>query len=445
MAEFDIKAASPDTSLPSTGFLFGADSQASANPSIYSVATTITALLGNAASADLLSFNSDAIFGRRAAANLRLGGVDAAAPQAQTLSVQSVSATNPGNVAGQPFRIDGSQSSGNAAGGAIEFRVSPAGSAGSAVNALSTALTIAGTLNAQFAGNVGIKTAPVSARELLVSGYGTATSGWLAGTSSNQFAAVLPSGVVSVSSAFQIYTGDAVGGTLWVNLAADAANTLALRNGTAAQTFRVYATETSTLANFQRLVLSSGVTANMAIVAADNGGTGVAMGLQFGAALTTGGGVTNIMNINTSGHLVWNTDNTYDIGAASATRPRNIYAATSILATGATAVIGYGTGSGGVVTQTTGRTTGVTLNKANGQITLVSAAGTATWQSFTVTNSTVAATDTIVVNQDAGTDLYQIFVTNVAAGSFRITFATTGGTTTEQPVFNFAVIKAVAA
>jgi hypothetical protein len=36
-------------------------------------------------------------------------------------------------------------------------------------------------------------------------------------------------------------------------------------------------------------------------------------------------------------------------------------------------------------------------------------------------------------------------VTAVASGSFRISFATTGGTTTEQPVFNFAVIKAVAA
>ena len=107
--------------------------------------------------------------------------------------------------------------------------------------------------------------------------------------------------------------------------------------------------------------------------------------------------------------------------------------------------LGYGTGSGGAVTQATSRTTGVTLNKTNGAITLVSAAGTATWQTFTVTNSTVATTDTIIVNQKSGADLYQIFVTNVAAGSFKITFATTGGTTTEQPVFNFAVIKAVTA
>ena len=107
--------------------------------------------------------------------------------------------------------------------------------------------------------------------------------------------------------------------------------------------------------------------------------------------------------------------------------------------------LGYGTGSGGAVTQATSRTTGVTLNKTNGAITLVSAAGLATFQSFTVTNSTVAATDVVHVTQKSGTDLYQIFVTATAAGSFRITFATTGGITVEQPVFNFAVIKGVTA
>lgn len=93
------------------------------------------------------------------------------------------------------------------------------------------------------------------------------------------------------------------------------------------------------------------------------------------------------------------------------------------------------------VTQATSRTTGVTVNARNGAITLFSAAGTTSVQSFTVTNSEVAANDVIVVNQRSGTDLYDIKVTNVAAGSFRISFATTGGTTTEQPVFNFGVIK----
>lgn len=50
-----------------------------------------------------------------------------------------------------------------------------------------------------------------------------------------------------------------------------------------------------------------------------------------------------------------------------------------------------------------------------------------------------------MVCQKSGTDLYETMVTAVAAGSFNITFATTGGTTTESPVFNFVVIKGVAA
>jgi hypothetical protein len=87
----------------------------------------------------------------------------------------------------------------------------------------------------------------------------------------------------------------------------------------------------------------------------------------------------------------------------------------------------------------------VTLNKITGAITLFSAAGTTTATTFTVTNSTVAATDVIILNQKSGTDLYNLMVTAVAAGSFNLTFRTTGGTTTETPVFNFAVIKAVAA
>jgi len=107
------------------------------------------------------------------------------------------------------------------------------------------------------------------------------------------------------------------------------------------------------------------------------------------------------------------------------------------------AAVGYGTGAGGTVTQGSSRTTGVTVNAYSGAITLVSAAGSTSWQSFTVTNNRVAATDTVIVNQKSGTDLYRINVTAVSTGSFRITFATTAGTTTEQPVFNFAVIKAV--
>jgi hypothetical protein len=113
--------------------------------------------------------------------------------------------------------------------------------------------------------------------------------------------------------------------------------------------------------------------------------------------------------------------------------------------TGTTGGVGYGTGAGGTVTQSSSRTTGVTLNTPSGQITLVSGVGSVTPASFTVTNSAVAATDTVNVCQSAGTDLYEIFVTHIAAGSFKITFFTTGGTSTEQPVFNFTVTKGAAA
>jgi hypothetical protein len=116
-----------------------------------------------------------------------------------------------------------------------------------------------------------------------------------------------------------------------------------------------------------------------------------------------------------------------------------------ITSKGATAGIGYATGAGGAVSQATSRTTGVTLNAVTGAITLVSAAGSATPASFTVTNSAVAATDVIVLSQKSGTDHYILLVTAVAAGSFQITAYTTGGTTTEAPVINFAVIKGVAA
>lgn len=117
----------------------------------------------------------------------------------------------------------------------------------------------------------------------------------------------------------------------------------------------------------------------------------------------------------------------------------------AIVSSSPTTGLGYSTGAGGTVTQITSRTTGVTLNKITGAITLVSAAGSVAWQSFTVTNSAVAATDTIICNQVSGTDLNMIHVTAIAAGSFRISFATTAGVTVEQPVFRFTVIKSVSA
>ncbi len=131
-------------------------------------------------------------------------------------------------------------------------------------------------------------------------------------------------------------------------------------------------------------------------------------------------------------------------GTAAATFPGAVVATSLTSATSTGSGIGYATGAGGAVTQASSRTTTVVLSKLAGAITLFSAAGSATPATFTVTNTTVAATDTIVVSQKSGTDAYSATVSAVAAGSFKLTIADTTGTTTEAPVFNFAVLKSVA-
>jgi hypothetical protein len=128
-------------------------------------------------------------------------------------------------------------------------------------------------------------------------------------------------------------------------------------------------------------------------------------------------------------------------GGAEAMR---IDSAGNVLVTSA-AGLGYGTGAGGTVTQATSRTTGVTLSKPTGAITMFSAAGSIVAATFTVTNTLVAATDTIILNQKSGTNLYVLLVTAVAAGSFNITFYTTGGIATDAPEINFSLIKGVTA
>jgi hypothetical protein len=107
--------------------------------------------------------------------------------------------------------------------------------------------------------------------------------------------------------------------------------------------------------------------------------------------------------------------------------------------------LGYGVGGGGAITQITSRATAVTLNAYSGQITLFSAAGSATAASFTVNDSLVKATDTIEIMPSSGTNVYLVQATSISAGvSFTVTFFTTGGTATDAPVFNFVIVHASA-
>lgn len=99
--------------------------------------------------------SNDVIVSRKAAAALQLGSADAAAPVAQTLGVQSVVAGTT-DTAGADWTFTGSQGTGTGAGGKIKFRVAPAGSTGSAQNALADALTINADKSVVFASNITI-------------------------------------------------------------------------------------------------------------------------------------------------------------------------------------------------------------------------------------------------------------------------------------------------
>lgn len=109
--------------------------------------------------------------------------------------------------------------------------------------------------------------------------------------------------------------------------------------------------------------------------------------------------------------------------------------------------LGYGTNSGGTVTQLTSKSTGVTLNKTNGQITMNAAAlGAGAFVNFQVTNSTVTATDTVIANVGAGGfgGNYYVNVTFCTSGSFGLRVTNqSGGSLSEAVVINFAIIKAV--
>ena len=198
---------------------------------------------------------ADTILTRRAAANLRLGAADAAAPVAQTLSVQSVVAGTT-NIAGTNLTITGSQGTGTGAGGSIIFQVAPAGSSGSAQNALATALTISNNKNATFTGSVTVSGAPVIA--------GT----YLQALENNTF----------------LYAGASAD----LALARDAANTLALRNGTNAQTFNIYNTYTSGT-SYERYSVDWITTANLVIVGPNKGSAGGTQRVQRLSYLEDGG------------------------------------------------------------------------------------------------------------------------------------------------------------
>jgi hypothetical protein len=189
--------------------------------------------IGWSSTVDAWNNAPDVLLTRRAAANLRFGAADAAAPVAQTLSVQSVVAGTT-NTAGTNLTITGSQGTGTGAGGSIIFQVAPAGSSGSAQNTLVDALTISSTRVVTVAANASnLAQIAMADRGTVLSIYATSFG-------------VQPL-LVNASGGIAIYNNTGtyqLGASQDVILARDAANTLAQRNGANAQAFRVYNTYT---------------------------------------------------------------------------------------------------------------------------------------------------------------------------------------------------------
>lgn len=105
---------------------------------------------------------------------------------------------------------------------------------------------------------------------------------------------------------------------------------------------------------------------------------------------------------------------------------------------------GYITGEGGTVTQATSKSTGVTLSKKVGQITLNAAAlAASTTVSFVLTNTTIGANDLLVLNHVSG-GTFGSYTLNARAASGSATIDVrnvSAGSLSEAIVIAFAVIK----
>ena len=132
------------------------------------------------------------------------------------------------------------------------------------------------------------------------------------------------------------------------------------------------------------------------------------------------------------------------INATNNVSVANTLTSTNVYVTGA---VGYRgpTGTGGNVPQLTNRNTGVTLNKPCGTITLVSEAIPAGQiNTFTFTNSFIAATDFLLLNHSSGGSLSVYVISSTPAAGSAVINMRNGQNSTltaAAAVLQFVVIK----
>lgn len=145
----------------------------------------------------------------------------------------------------------------------------------------------------------------------------------------------------------------------------------------------------------------------------------------------------------------YGSDNSFRIagsGANLATNERIRLTPSGLVTANNSTGLGYGTGSGGTVTQATSKSTAVTLNKPSGQITMhneVLAAGSIV--SFGLTNSAIAANDVVVfglgLSGSVTENAYQVWGGTQNGSVVIYVQNISGGSLSEAVVINFCVIK----
>jgi hypothetical protein len=111
--------------------------------------------------------------------------------------------------------------------------------------------------------------------------------------------------------------------------------------------------------------------------------------------------------------------------------------------------IGYQAGRGGAVTQATSKSTAVTLNQPSGRITLNGAAlASGATASFTLNNTSIAVTDTVAISLSGSMGTFENYnIWNYVGAGFALIAIKniSGGSLSDAPTINFAVIKGASA
>jgi hypothetical protein len=105
--------------------------------------------------------------------------------------------------------------------------------------------------------------------------------------------------------------------------------------------------------------------------------------------------------------------------------------------------VGYTVGAGGAATQATNKSTGVTIDRPSGRVTMNAASLAAnTTVSFLVTCATDTPNVAIVSNGTAAAGAYLAWVSTVGNGSFRISVRNmTAGALADAIQINYTIVK----